>query len=310
MTRALVLSGGGPVGIAWQTGLVAGLAAKGVDLREGDFILGTSAGSAVGAQLALGRDMATVLERYQRAASPAPASGSASASAVPSPGRAAGTAASPGRMQDLMRVMAESAASKGTAEEARAIIGRFALEAETAPEEQFVAGFGYLAGEVFPDGYACTAVDAETGEFQVWDASTGAPLDRAVASSCAVPGIFPPITIAGRRYIDGGMRSGTNADLAAGHDKVLLVTLMAGARAANAGNPADARMQRYLERMAREQQVLLDAGATIEQLGPDEESAAVIGVNLMDGRVGPAAAEAGFRQGQAVAAAVAEAWTS
>ena len=305
MTRALVLSGGGPVGIAWQTGLAAGLAAKGVDLREADFILGTSAGSAVGAQLALGRDMATVLERYQRAAAPAGAP-----TTTTSPGRAAGTAASPGRMQDLMRVMAESAAFDGTPEEARAIIGRFALEAETAPEEQFVAGFGYLAGEPFPEGYACTAVEAETGEFQVWDASTGAPLDRAVASSCAVPGIFPPITIGGRRYIDGGMRSGTNADLAAGHELVLLVTLMSGARSAPATGAADARMQRYLERMARERQVLVDAGARIETIGPDEESAAAMGVNLMDGRIGPAAAEAGFRQGQAIAATVEEVWAA
>lgn len=305
MTRALVLSGGGPVGIAWQTGLAAGLAAKGVDLREADYILGTSAGSAVGAQLALGRDMAAVLERYQQAATTTNAT---TATGTPSAGRQSGTAATPGRMQELMRVMAESAAFDGPPEEARAVIGRFALESETAPEEQFVAGFAYLAGEAFPEGYACTAVDAESGAFQVWDASTGAPLDRAVASSCAVPGIFPPITINGRRYIDGGMRSGSNADLAAGHDKVLLVTLMGSARM-NAPPPGDPRMQRYLERMTRERQVLLDAGAQIETVSPDEESAAVIGANLMDGRLGPAAAEAGFRQGQAISATVEQAWS-
>lgn len=303
MTRALVLSGGGPVGIAWQSGLAAGLAAQGVDLREADFILGTSAGSAVGAQLALGRDMADVLERYRRAGAPSEASTDEG-----SPGRRSGTAATPGRMQDLMRVMAESAAHEGPPEEARALIGRFALDAETGPEEDFVAGFDYLAGETFPDGYACTAVDAETGAFQVWDSETGAPLERAVASSCAVPGVFPPITIDGRRYIDGGMRSVTNADLAAGHARVLVVTLRSGARPA-AGGAADARMQRYLARMESERQVLLDAGGTVETIGPDEQSAAVIGANLMDGRLGPAAAEAGFRQGQATAAAIERAWS-
>jgi NTE family protein len=304
MTRALVLSGGGPVGIAWQTGLAAGLATKGVDLREADFILGTSAGSAVGAQLALGRDMASVLERYRGAATPTTPAPPAASTAQPS--------ATPGRMQELMRVMAESAVSDASPEEARAVIGRFALESPTAPEEKFVAGFAYLAGESIPDGYACTAVDAESGAFQVWDASTGAPLDRAVASSCAVPGVFPPITIDGRRYIDGGMRSGTNADLAAGHAKVLIVTLMGGnrqAEAANADAPADPRMQRYLERMATERQVLLDAGADIHTVGPDEASAAVMGANLMDGRIGPAAAEAGFRQGEAIAASIEEAWS-
>jgi NTE family protein len=299
MTRALVLSGGGPVGIAWQTGLAAGLAAKGVDLRTADFIVGTSAGSAVGAQLALGRDMSIVLDRYRSAGSPGAEGQPAPASA----GRSAATAATPGRMQELMRLMAESAASDASPEEARAAIGRFALESETGPEERFVAGFSYLAGEPFPDGYACTAVDAESGEFKVWDASSGAPLDRAVASSCAVPGVFPPITINGRRYIDGGMRSGTNADLAAGHAKVLIVTLMSGARASSTAS-GDPRMQRYLERMARERQVLLDAGAEIEMVGPDEESASIMGVNLMDGRIAPAAADAGFRQGQAIAASV------
>lgn len=295
-----MLSGGGPVGIAWQTGLAAGLAANGVDLREADFILGTSAGSAVGAQLALGRDLAVVLERYRRAPESDP-------NAEPSPGRRSGTAASPERMRELMRVMAESAAHDGTPEEARALIGRFALDAETGPEEDFVAGFGYLADEPFPDGYACTAVDAETGEFQRWDSSTGAPLDRAVASSCAVPGIFPPITIQGRRYIDGGMRSGTNADLAAGHAKVLIVTLTSDERAR--ANPTDPRMARYLERMARERQVILDAGGVTEVIGPDAASASVIGVNLMDGRLGPAAADAGFQQGQSIAAAVEDAWS-
>lgn len=302
-----MLSGGGPVGIAWQTGLAAGLAAKGVDLREADFILGTSAGSAVGAQLALGRDMAEVVERY-RSAAPSP-SGEGTA-AAPSAARRSGTAATPTRMQDLMRVMAEAAASDRPPEESRAAIGRFALEAETGPEEGFVAGFSYLAGEPFPDRYACTAVDAESGAFQVWDASAGAPLDRAVASSCAVPGVFPPITINGRRYIDGGMRSGTNSDLAAGHAKVLLVTLMSGARAATTTtSSADPRLQRYLARMAQERQVLLDAGAEIEVVGPDEESATVIGANLMDGRLAPAAADAGFRQGQAIAATVEAAWS-
>src|SRR5262245_47992427 len=54
--RALVLSGGGPVGIAWESGIAAGLCEGGVDLRQADLIIGTSAGSVVGAQLALGRE--------------------------------------------------------------------------------------------------------------------------------------------------------------------------------------------------------------------------------------------------------------
>ena len=52
--RALVLGGGGPVGIAWESGLIAGLAEAGVDLSTADFVIGTSAGSFVGAYLAAG----------------------------------------------------------------------------------------------------------------------------------------------------------------------------------------------------------------------------------------------------------------
>src|SRR6267378_5880441 len=62
MTRALVLGGGGPVGIAWESGLVAGLAQAGVDLGRADFTMGTSAGSFVGARLALGADAATLAD--------------------------------------------------------------------------------------------------------------------------------------------------------------------------------------------------------------------------------------------------------
>ena len=56
MTRALVLGGGGPVGIAWESGLLNGLADGGVDASNADFIMGTSAGSFVGARLAMGHD--------------------------------------------------------------------------------------------------------------------------------------------------------------------------------------------------------------------------------------------------------------
>jgi NTE family protein len=60
--RALVLGGGGPVGIAWEVGLLAGLLEAGCDLRDADYVLGTSAGSFVGSQLAAGRDMRQTYE--------------------------------------------------------------------------------------------------------------------------------------------------------------------------------------------------------------------------------------------------------
>ncbi|HXQ19310.1 MAG TPA: patatin-like phospholipase family protein [Acidimicrobiales bacterium] len=289
MSKALVLSGGGPVGIAWQTGLAAGLARRGVVLADAQLILGTSAGSAVGAQLALRRDLEEQLARYE-------AAGVQAADAAPE-GTGGGGGGPTDRMARLMELLAEAAKEDGSPQETRRVVGRFALEAETFPEDRFVERFRYLAGERWPAAFRCTAVDAETGEFKVWDPGSGAELDRAVASSCAVPGIFPPITIAGRRYMDGGVRSGASVDLAAGQERVLLVTLMGGARA-GADAPGFAAMR---ARGDREIETVREAGGTVEVLSPDPESAAVMGMNLMDPSLGPAAAAAGARQGEAAA---------
>src|SRR5262249_31189699 len=132
--------------------------------------------------------------------------------------------AAPDRMAQLIEMMTEVMTGDTDSDEARARIGKFALESEPFPEDDLVAVFGYLAGEEWPRGFACTAVDAESGALVVWDGGNRAPLERAVASSCAIPGLVPPITIDGRRYIDGGMRSPTNADLAEGNDRVLLLS--------------------------------------------------------------------------------------
>jgi NTE family protein len=211
----------------------------------------------------------------------------------------------PERMAKLMELMAS--VDDGPPEERRRVIGTFALEAETGPEEGFVGAFGYLRGEPWPTGYACTAVDAETGEFMVWKGQDGVELDRAVASSCAVPGLFPPITINGRRYIDGGMRSGTNADLAEGHDRVLIVTLLTGTRSPGI-NPA------WGERMRRANEAELDtiraSGGAIETVGPDEEASSELGVNLMDGSRLLEAAEAGLAQAKREADRLRDFWVA
>jgi NTE family protein len=265
-----------------------------VRLADADFIVGTSAGSAVGAQLALGNDLEQSLGRYAR-----PTGAQATSASTPSP------VASPERMMQLMTVMTEAAANDDEVA-GRAAIGRFALEAGGVPEEQFVANFRYVQSDGWPTGYACTAVDAETGEFVVWDEASGVPLDRAVASSCAVPGVFAPVTIGGRRYVDGGMRSATNGDLAKGHDVVVLVSVMSPARMAGAA--ADPRAARFLARIESELDVLRDSGAEVHLLAPDDGAAAAIGLNVMDARQSPAAAAEGARQGEAAAEGLAALW--
>lgn len=294
MTKALVLSGGGSVGISWEIGVAAGLARGGVDVRNADFIVGTSAGSAVGAQLALRRDLEELVSRQRQIGATAQTA---------SPGSGAG-GPSGEQMMKLFAVMAQAMAAEGPAEARRVAIGRFALDADALPEEQFVASFRYLKGEPWPDRFACTAVDAASGEFAVWDAHAGVELDRAVASSCCVPGLFAPITIKGRRYMDGGMRSGTNADLARGHDRVLIISLLGAIGARGAQN---VRLT-PLGQLDSEVAALTEGGSIVEVIEADEAGAQAMGLNLMDRSAIPAAVGEGLRQGESAASRLRDFW--
>ena len=287
-TRALVLGGGGPVGIAWESGLVAGLARAGVDLGQADFTLGTSAGSFVGARLALGADAKILADPLlAAAATPAP------------PGRREAAPRPPADLSRLMQLMAQAQGGTRNPAQARAEIGAFALAAETPDEAAFIESFGRsfasLPDDAWPDrGFACTAIDAETGAFQLWTRDSGVGVVRAVASSCSVPGIYPPVTLKGRRYIDGGMRSATNADMASGHDLVVVIAIrLAGA----AGTPATA----IAAGLDQEVETLKDGGATVAVITPDDASLEAMGANLMDFRQRGGAARAGLAQGRAYA---------
>jgi NTE family protein len=206
-------------------------------------------------------------------------------------------------MQKLMTAFAELFTSDAPAEEKRARIGKVALDAETVPEETFVENFRYLGGEAWPPRFSCTAVDAVSGEFVVWNEASRVDLVRAVASSCAVPGIFPPITIGGRRYIDGGMRSGTNADLANGHDRVMALSLFPS-------EPGVGAMDGFRRGFIEEIELLRGQGATVEVISPDADSQHAFGINLMDPSVAPAAAHTGRAQGERLGAGLAGFWSS
>jgi NTE family protein len=275
--RALVLGGGGPVGVAWETGVAAGLAAEGILLGKADFVLGTSAGSFVGAQLARGRDPQSLAEAQIELGRQA-ASG---ASGVP--------AAAPD-LTPLMGFIARFPRDDEPSQELLAEVGKFARESATMPEDQFTPRFSVLSadGGEWPERYACTAVDAENGAFKIWRKGDAVPLVSAVASSCAVPGIRPTISIQGRKWMDGGMRSATNIDCAAGYKRVLVLAVVPGEAAAAFMGP----------RIARERAVVERAGGRVEIVTPDTAAAETFGINLMNESNRAEVTNAGIAQGR------------
>jgi NTE family protein len=283
-TRALVLSGGGPICEAWQAGLIVGMAENGVDLSTVDLIVGTSAGSIVGAQLALSRAPSSMpaFEVARQASMPPP----------PPPG-----AKSPAPTLDenyLGKKLGELAAGKRPPDQVRAEIGAWALSAHAVMSED---AFVSIYTSIFPDRgwtqipFECVAVDAHDGSTRIFSKVSGVGLARAVASSCAVPGIFPPVTIDGHRYIDGGMRSLTNADLAKGYRVVIVVDFNDPSRRSEIGKSFGALADRELK-------ILRDSGSTVEYVAPDAATLAAFGPNRQDPTRRKAAFAAGSKQGR------------
>ncbi len=277
--RALVLGGGGLSGVAWETGVLAGLAAGGTDVTTADFLLGTSAGATVAAQVGSGLPVTDLFERQT-----VPARQSAELSP------------DLGRVIELIESWERLPLEFPDPAELRREIGQRALEARTVPEAERRAVIARrLPRHSWPSRkLAVVTVEALTGDVRVFDQDSGADLVDAVAASCAIPGIWPPVTIDGGRYIDGGTRSATNADLAAGYQRVLILAPMA--------DPA------LDEQVAGLTQGAGDGPVQVQVLTPDEESVAAIGINPLDPGVRAPAAQAGYAQGQRAAARVARLW--
>lgn len=273
---ALVLGGGGVTGIAWEIGLLAGLADAGVDLAGADLVVGTSAGSVVGALVASDTDLEAMYQAQLAAPDGEVAARMSSAT--------------------LLRY-GWSALSSRDPVRYRTRIGQLALASSTVSEEERRAVFETrLAGRDWPERrLLITAVDAESGEFTAFDRDSGVPLVDAVGASCAVPGVWPPVTVNGRRWMDGGIRSAANADLAAGYDRVVvLAPIVVGV--GPVGNVG--AQVRELQR----------AGARASVIAPDRAARQAIGRNLLDPARRAPSARAGRAQAAAVRASVAEVW--
>jgi NTE family protein len=274
--RALVLGGGGVTGVGWEWGVIAGLASAGVRLLDADLVVGTSAGSVVAAQLTSGRDVSELYEAQLR-----PPTSELAARLSP---------------LSLLRFGVAMARSRD-AQQFRARIGAMALAAKTVSEaDRRDVISARLPSESWPDRRVLiTAVDAETGEFVTFDRDSGVSLVDAVGASCAVPTVWPPVTIDGRRYIDGGMRSGANADLAADADRIVIIAPLS-----TGGG--------YLTRVS-DQVAELSKRAKVVLIMPDDEAQSAIGRNVLDPARRAPAARAGKAQAARIAAEVAAVWS-
>ena len=170
--------------------------------------------------------------------------------------------------------------------------------ADATPEADWVAHFDFLRGTNWPKSFHCTAFSLDSGNFAVWDESSGVDLPRAVASSCTVPGLVMPVTIGGETWIDGGARDALNADLAIGHDAVVAVSCMALEPPEGATPDLLAGL---LPRISQRIDDLRASGSVVEVVEPSEEFGELSGWGryLLDVSRTAAAFDAGLRQGDA-----------
>ncbi len=205
-THALVLGGGGVAGVGWETGLLVGLAEAGIDVRNADLFLGTSAGSHVAAEITSGLTMDEIFHRQV------------------DPALQAHELAPQPDFQKMIADFTRALKEGGTSSEILQRMGALALAAPTGPETQrrevIVSRLSVHSWPRSP--LEIVAIDAFSGERTIFKRESGVDLVDAVMASSAVPYVWPPTTINKRRYIDGGCYSMANLDLAAGFDKILV----------------------------------------------------------------------------------------
>ncbi len=275
--RALVLAGGGVVGIAWETGILRGIADESPvtaqALLDSDVLVGTSAGAAVAAQVSSGHALDELFARQV-----------VETSAEITPGVDG---------DDLAGLFLAALAEPSTSmRQQLQRIGAVALAAETVAEpirREVIAQ--RLPSHDWPDwDLRITAIDITTGKRVVFERNSGVTLVDAVAASCAVPGAWPPVTIDGRPHMDGGVGSSVNLDVA--HDCGVAVVLVPAGQSAPSpfgGGVAE--------------EIATFSGRAFGVFA-DEVALAAFGPNPLDPQCRIASALAGCEQGRRAAGAV------
>jgi NTE family protein len=274
--------------MAWKIGLVAGLLERGVDVTRADRIIGTSSGSYVGAALACGHSPESLVKDELELAEKAAAN------------RKRGVRQPKPDLKLLLRFMSRRTADGSPAPpELRAWVCARAVETATDSEADFVSRFAFDAklGRIWPKTFACTVTDVESGEFLVWDHRSGVELARAVAASMSVPGVSPAITVGGRRFFDGALRSEANIDVARGHQRILAIAVL-----------STRSFEFARVRFEAEVNALRATGSDVELLLPNEHSLDNFGIGLMDDLYRGESVRAGLQQGREEAERIGAFW--
>jgi NTE family protein len=277
--RALVLAGGGLAGIAWETGILSGIAdrspATAAALLNTDVLVGTSAGSTVAAQIVSGLSLHDLFQRQTT---------TSSTELTPRLG-----------IEEITELFVAAMMQAGatTAEKLRKI-GTIALSTETVTEaERRNVIVHRLPSHQWPEReLRISAIDIATGELVAFDSTSGVSLIDAVAASCAVPGVWPPVTIDGRRYMDGGVGSTVNMTLAADCDVAIVLVPQGKSSPSPFGTGAAVEVESF-------------AGSAYAVFA-DDESLAAFGANPLDPACRTPAALAGREQGRRVATEIAD----
>jgi NTE family protein len=293
---ALVLGGGGAAGNAWEIGVIAGLAEAGLDMTEAaDLVIGTSAGATAAAQVRSGIPAAELLASVlSETARPVGQNRERPPSLPMTP------------VFERMRAIGGAATSAADLQRAMGALG---LESDTtlgpAAGQRRAMVAARLPSHEWPDRpMIVVAIDAHTGELAAFDRDSGVDLVDAVTASCALPGLVPTQSINGTRYIDGGVRSTDNADLASGYATVVVISPLGGRSQTPPERGADPAGQfEGLRRfpgadLASQVEGLRKQGSHVEVITPDADSRAAMGTNLMDLATRIPAARAGFAQGK------------
>lgn len=298
---ALVLGGGGAAGNAWQIGIIAGLAEAGIDMTEAaDLVIGTSSGATAAAHVRSGIPPAKLLASILSESGQPVGQNRRLSPSLPM-----------GTLFERMRAIGAAATSAADLQRA---MGAFGLESDpalgpTAGEQRRAVVAARLPHPEWPDRpMIVVAVNAHTGELATFDRDSGVDLVDAVTAGTALPGLVPTHNINGTHYINGGVRSAENADLAAGYANV--VVLAPFGRRSKTPPPGQFEGLRRFPGADLEGQVegIRKQGSRVEVITPDADSQAAMGANQMDPATRIPAARAGFAQGRALAEQLTEFW--